>query len=58
MPPVPRCSSRPCRWARPRAAALAQTAGTRDAFVLGGCVALVAVLCAPFVTRLRQDDEG
>ncbi|MFY7065880.1 DHA2 family efflux MFS transporter permease subunit [Nocardiopsis changdeensis] len=39
-------------------AALAQAAGTHQAFVLGGCAALVAVVCAPFVRRLPRAAEG
>lgn len=38
-----------------KARELAQTLGTQDAFVLGGCIALVAVVCSPFVKRLRPD---
>ncbi|WP_444962271.1 MDR family MFS transporter [Nocardiopsis sp. M1B1] len=33
----------------------AQALGTQDAFVIGGCLGVVAVLCAPFVRRLRAD---
>ncbi|SNR51575.1 DHA2 family efflux MFS transporter permease subunit [Blastococcus mobilis] len=29
--------------------------GTRGAFVLGGCLGLVAIVCAPFVRRLREN---
>ncbi|MEU1898952.1 DHA2 family efflux MFS transporter permease subunit [Nocardiopsis dassonvillei] len=35
--------------------AQAQALGTQDAFALGGCLGVVAVLCAPFVRRLRAD---
>ncbi|PVU83194.1 MFS transporter [Cellulomonas sp. WB94] len=38
-------------------AARALTVGTQHAFVLGGCVALVAVGCAPFVRRLGGPRE-
>jgi DHA2 family lincomycin resistance protein-like MFS transporter len=33
--------------------AVAQAAGAHRAFVVSGCLALVAVVCAPFVKRLR-----
>ncbi|KAE8765751.1 MDR family MFS transporter [Georgenia thermotolerans] len=35
--------------------AQATVAGTEVAFVVGGCLGLVGVLCAPFVRRLRPD---
>jgi DHA2 family lincomycin resistance protein-like MFS transporter len=35
--------------------AAALVSGTQGAFVLGGCLGLVAVVCAPFVRRLRED---
>ncbi|GAB3211191.1 hypothetical protein ACQEU5_06790 [Marinactinospora thermotolerans] len=37
------------------ALATAQVAGAQKAFVLGGRLGLVAVVCPPFVRRLRQD---
>ncbi|MBB6120847.1 DHA2 family efflux MFS transporter permease subunit [Nocardiopsis algeriensis] len=36
--------------------AAAQVLGTQDAFVVGGVLGLVAVVCAPFVRRLRTGD--
>src|SRR5690625_290568 len=36
-------------------AAAAQVTGTQNAFVLGGCVALIAVVSAPFVRRPRPE---
>ncbi|XKK38199.1 DHA2 family efflux MFS transporter permease subunit [Nocardiopsis sp. ARC36] len=35
----------------------AQAVGTQDAFVLGGCLGLVAVVCAPFVRRIGRDGD-
>jgi len=32
-----------------------QSVGTQHAFVLGGCIGLIAVIAAPFVKRLRAD---
>src|SRR5690625_6648261 len=39
-------------------AAAAQVTGTQNAFVLGGCVALIAVVSAPFVRRPRPEEIG
>ncbi|HJE57263.1 MAG TPA: DHA2 family efflux MFS transporter permease subunit, partial [Nocardiopsis listeri] len=36
----------------------AQVQGTQDAFLVGGCLALVAVVCAPLVRRLRRDPDA
>ncbi|SIO88697.1 MDR family MFS transporter [Nocardiopsis sp. JB363] len=39
-------------------AVAAQVQGTQDAFLVGGCLALVAVVFAPLVRRLRSDPDA